>query len=155
MPLAGLENTTGSRLFVAAGEPANFLQPAVKAMTWLEIVGLVTMGPWGDTVADVAEGVVSEDRVIHTNGIRDGGTVPLVIQHRTTDAGTALLLTTDGGNTLLTFRRSYKSGDQVVAAGLIAPMRERGLGGDTIRGWTTDAKINTGLYRFTAAAWAV
>ena len=153
MPLAGLENLTGTRIYVALGEPANNLVATWKAMTWQEVVGAVSFGEWGDTETNVSEPILSEGRVIQTNGMKSGGEVPVAIQHRTTDAGSALIKTNVGTNVLMSVRKVYASGDVELATGLFSGRRMRQAAGDAIRGFTTSFRNNTALTEFTAAAW--
>lgn len=154
MPLAGLENTTGSKIFVAAGEPAAYTDSGFKAMTYSEVVGTTRFGEWGNTNADVSEGLLSENQVIHTNGTGDGGEVPIAVQHRTVDAGAAILLEKAGTNDLVTIRKVYPSGDSEMAVGIISGARFREASGDSVRGFTVNARINTKVRTATAAAWA-
>lgn len=154
MPLAGLENMSGTRIYIAAGEPANNTVATVKAMTWQEVVGAVSFGEWGDDHADVSEPILSDNRVIHTNGRADGGNVAVAVQHRTTDAGAALIKTNAGTNNLVTVRKVYASGDIEWGTGVFSGRRFRGAAGDAVRGFTTNFRVNTKIEEVTAAAWA-
>lgn len=153
MPLAGLENMSGTKIFVALGEPSAMTVTAAKALTFQEVVGAVSFGEWGDQTADVSEPTLSENRVIHTNGRADGGEVALAVQHRTTDAGSALIKTNGGANTLMTVRKVYASGDVELAVGLFSAIRFRGAAGDAIRGYTSSFRVNSRVAEITAAAW--
>lgn len=154
MPLAGLENMSGTRVYVAAGEPANDTVATVKAMSWQEVVGCVSFGEWGDDAADVAEPVLSDNRNIHTNGRLEGGAVPVAVQHRTTDAGSALIKTNANTNNLMTVRKVYASGDVEWSVGIFRGKRFRGATGDAVRGYTTNFMSNKAVLEVTAAAWA-
>ncbi|MGI3168396.1 hypothetical protein ACRARG_04540 [Pseudooceanicola sp. C21-150M6] len=157
MPLAGLENVTGSSVYVAVGEPTAETAAAYKTLfaSAEEIVGLVEFGEWGDTENDVAEGLVSEGRIYHTNGASDGGEVTITIQQRDTDAGRDIITANSGGNTLLTFFKVYSdSGDYECASGVCTSPRYRALTQDSIRGQMCTARINTAVLPITAAAWA-
>lgn len=153
MPLAGLENLTGTKIFVAVGEPASDTVSAWKALTYSEVVGAVSFGEWGDTTADVSEPTLSEGRVIHTNGMADGGEVAIAVQHRATDAGSALIKTNGGNNTLMSVRKVYASGDVELATGLFSAIRQRAAAGDSVRGYTAAFRSNTKVKEVTAAAW--
>lgn len=151
MPLSGLENLTGTTISIAVGEPGTYDTAGYKAMTWAEIVGLVEFGEWGDSNADVSEPILSEGRVIHTNGILDGGEVPVAVQHRDTDAGRDIILAQGGTNNLVSFMKTYPSGDREWGTGVVGSQRQRAASNDAIRGFTTMARINTALVRATSA----
>lgn len=156
MPLAGIENVTGSSVYVAVGEPSSEAIGDYKTLfaSAEEIVGLVEFGEWGDTENDVAEGLVSEGRIYHTNGASDGGEVNITIQQRDTDAGRDIITANSGGNTLLTFFKVYsESGDVECASGICTSPRYRPLSQDSIRGQMCTARINTKVSPFTSTAW--
>jgi len=150
--LAGLENTTGTTIYVSAGEPATYDVAGFEALTWSQVVGTVSFGEWGDSEADVSEPLLSEGRVIHTNGASDGGEVSIVIQKRTTDAGADILETKGGTNDSVSFKKIYgESGDGEYGVGVVTSAKQREAGSDTVRGFTQMARINTKVYKYTAA----
>lgn len=151
MALAGLESTTGTTISVVAGEPATFNLAGYKAMTFVPVVGVVTFGAWGDDNEDVAEPLLSEGRVIHTNGTADGGEVEISVQHRTTDAGSAVIQTNAGTNEAVSIRKLYKSGDVEFATAVISSAKYREAAGNAVRGYTVMARVNTALVKATAA----
>lgn len=153
MALAGLENTTGTKIFVVAGEPATFDLAGYEAMAFSsgQVVGTVTFGAWGDDNEDVSEPLLSEGRVIHTNGTSDGGEVELSVQHRTTDAGSDILLANAGTNDAVSVKKLYTSGDAEYATVVISGAKFREAAGNAVRGYTVMARVNTALVKATAA----
>lgn len=149
MPL-GLENTTGTTIYVAAAEPSTYDAAGYGALAWEKVVGVVSFGEWGNQESDVSEALLSEDQVIHTNGVADGGTVSVSVQHRTTDAGAEILKTNGGTNTQVSILKVYASGEGEVATGIIQSPRYREASGNSIRGFTTTAMINTKVLPLTA-----
>lgn len=150
MPLAGLENTTGSKIYVSAAEPATITIAGFQALDWEEVVGVVTFGEWGDSENDVTEPTLSEGRVFHTNGVRDGGEVSISVQHRATDAGADIVKANAGGQDVISFLKVYASGEGEFAAGILTSPKFREAGSDTVRGFTTMARINTVVLEATA-----
>ena len=155
MPLAGLESTTGVTIAVVAAEPATYDGAGYAALTFVPIVGMVSFGEWGDESNDVAEPLLSEGRNIHTNGLLDGGSVAMAIQHRTTDAGSDIIKTNGGTNTLISVKKTYASGDVEVATGVVSAFKQRAAENDAVRGYTCNLMVNTAVLEFTAAAWAL
>jgi len=155
MPLAGLESTTGTTIEAVVGEPATFDAAGFKAMAGPEtIVGIVSFGEWGDTENDVTEALLTEGRQIHQNGLSDGGEVAFGVQHRTTDAGADLVRNNSGGSQIMTIIKTYPSGDKECASGVFTSPRQRAAENDSIRGFTSNFRVNTQVYEFTAAVWA-
>ena len=153
MALAGLENTAGAKIYIAEGVPDSYAAADLADLTWVHIVGVVSFGEWGNEESDVSETVLSEDQVIHTNGIADGGSVPISIQHRTTDAGGDLVKTVGGTNDLVTLMKVYTagSGEGEVATAIITSPKRRSAEGNTVRGYTVNARINTKVTDLSAA----
>jgi|GEM_PF-959919 len=151
MALAGLESTTGTKIYVVAGEPATFDLAGYKALTPVQVVGVVTFGAWGDDNEDVSEPLLAEGRVIHTNGTADGGEVEISVQHRTTDAGSDIILANAGTNEAISIKKEYKSGDVEFATAVISSAKYREAAGNAVRGYTVMARVNTALVKATAA----
>lgn len=152
MPLSGLENTTGTKIHVAVGEPTDYTAANLALLTWAEIVGTVSFGEWGDTEADVTEPLLSEGRVIHTLGMSDGGEAQLVVQYRSTDAGSDIIIANSGANTLITILKEYgESGEGEVATGVFTSPKYRAASGDSVRGYTSLCRLNTGVTELSAA----
>lgn len=151
MPLAGLENTTGTTVYVASGEPTTYDIAGYQALNWEKVVGVVSFGEWGDSENDVSEPLLSEGRVIHTNGTKDGGEVSISIQHRTTDAGADLIKANSGGDAPVSIMKVYASGEGEIATGVFTSPKQREAGNDTVRGFTTMARVNTAVIEATAA----
>lgn len=143
MPLTGIENTTGVQIHIAVGEPTDYTAANLALLTWAEWVGVVSFGEWGDVEADVSEPALRDDRVIHTNGIADGGTTAIVSQYRTTDAGWDIADANSGGNQLVTILKKYTSGESEVATGILSSARQRPADGNTIRGRTNNFMVNS------------
>lgn len=154
MPLAGLESLTGTTIEVVVGEPATFDAAGYKALSWAQVVGTVSFGEWGDTENDVAEPLLSAGRNIHQNGLSDGGEVSISVQHRDTDAGSDIIKANGGSNTIVSIKKTYASGDVECATGVLSSHRQREGSNDTVRGYTSTARINTQVYEFDSAAWA-
>lgn len=154
MPLAGLESTTGSIIEVAVGEPATFDAAGYKALTWAQVVGIVSVGEFGDTENDVTEPLLTEGRIIHQNGLSDGGEVPFAVQYREVDAGADLIRANSGGSQIVSVRKEYpQSGDVECISGVFTSPRQRAAENDSIRGFTSIIRVNTQLYEFTNAVW--
>ena len=151
MALAGLESTTGTKIYVVAGEPATYDLAGYEGLTLVQVVGVVTFGAWGDENEDVSEPLLADGRVIHTNGTADGGEVEISVQHRTTDAGSDILLANGGTNTAVSIKKLYKSGDAEYATAVISSAKQRDAAGNAVRGYTVMARVNTGLVEATAA----
>lgn len=151
MALAGLENTTGTKIYVSAAEPATYNVAGYQGLTWTQIVGVVTFGEWGNAESDVAEPVLAEDQVIHTNGVADGGEVAISIQHRTTDAGADIVKANGGTNALVSIMKVYASGSGEVATGILTSPRYREAAGNAVRGFSTMARINTKVIELTSS----
>lgn len=155
MPLAGLESLTGAIIEVAVGEPATNDAAGFKAMTWVQVVGVVNFGEWGDTENDVTEPLLSAGRVIHTNGVSDGGEATIAIQYRDADAGADVIRDNSGGNQLVSIKKTYpESGDVECATGVFTSPRHREASNDSVRGFTSIARINTAVFEFDSATWA-
>lgn len=154
MPLAGLESTTGTTIEVAVGEPATFDAAGYKALTASAVVGIVSFGEWGDTENDVNEALLSEGRLIHQNGLSDGGEVPIAVQYRTTDAGADVIRANSGASQIVSVIKTYPSGDKECASGVFTSPRQRSAENDSIRGFTSILRVNTRVYEFTSAEWA-
>lgn len=150
MALAGLENTTGTKTFVAIGEPATFDAAGYAALTWVKVVGVVSFGEWGDSENDISEPLLEDGRVIHTNGVKDGGEVAISIQHRDTDAGYSLIKDNSGGDQIVSIKKEYKSGDIEYAAGVFTSPKQRAASGDSVRGVSVMARINTAVLEVAA-----
>ena len=151
MALAGLESTTGTKIFVVGGEPATFDAAGFGAMTiTAQVVGVVTFGAWGDDNEDVSEPLLGEGRVIHTNGTADGGEVEISVQHRTTDAGSDILLANAGTNDPVSIKKVYKSGDIEYATAVISGAKQREAAGNAVRGYTVMARVNSAVVSVSA-----
>lgn len=151
MPLAGLESTTGTTIEVFAGEPATFDLAGYKALATVQVVGVVTFGEWGDGNEDVSEPLLSEGRVIHTNGTADGGEVEISVQYRDTDAGSDILIANAGSNDPISIKKVYRSGDTEFATAVISGVKYREASGNSVRGYTVMARVNTAVISATAA----
>ncbi|QDP60557.1 MAG: hypothetical protein Unbinned338contig1000_50 [Prokaryotic dsDNA virus sp.] len=152
MALAGLENTTGTKIYVALGEPATYTAAALATLGGFEqVIGVVTFGEWGDQETDVSEPLLAEGRVIHTTGTADGGTVAISIQTRDTDAGSDIIKAAGGTNEAVTIMKVYASGDGEVATGVFMSARFRDASGNSVRGYSTSAMLNTGVTELSAA----
>lgn len=151
MPLAGLESTTGTKIYVSAAEPATHDVAGFEDLTWTQIVGVVSFGAWGDESADITEPLLSEGRTIHQNGLVDGGSVPFVVQHRTTDAGSDIVIANGGSNTIVSMKKEYASGDCEYASGVLSARKQREASNDSVRGYSTEFRVNTSVVEATAA----
>ncbi len=151
MSIIGLENTTGTKIFIAAALPASETLADYEALTMDQIIGVVSFGAWGDTEEDVSEPILAEDRLIHTNGVADGGEVAIAVQHRTVDAGRDLINLQGGTNTLVTVKKLYKSGDAEYGSGVITSPRQRDATTSSTRGFNFMLRVNTGILKATAA----
>lgn len=152
MALAGLESTTGTKIYVAEGEPTAYTAAALATLGgWEQVVGVVTFGEWGDQEEDVNEPLLGDSRVYHVTGPADGGTVPISIQTRTTDAGADIIKAAGGTNDPITIMKVYRSGDGEVATGVFTSDRQREAAGNSVRGYTTSAMINSAVTKLSAA----
>lgn len=152
MPLAGLESTTGTTIYVSAAEPATHDVGGFEDLTWTEVVGVVSFGAWGDESNDISEPLLSEGRTIHQNGLVDGGSVPVVVQHRTTDAGSDIIKANAGSNTIMSVKKVYaESGDGEYASGVFSARKQREASNDSVRGYTCNFMANTSVVEATAA----
>lgn len=154
MPLAGLEVTTGQKTYVALGEPATLDVAGFEALTWVKIAGVVSFAEWGDSENDVSEPLLEDGRVIHLNGVKDGGEAEMSIQHLATDAGSDLLKANRADpNTMFSIKKEYKSGDAEYACAVFTAPKFRAASGgsDAVRGRTVMARINSGILEATAA----
>lgn len=143
MALAGLQNLTGTELYVATGEPATYDVAGYEALSWEKVVGLVSIGAWGDSFADVNEPLLSEGRVVHTAGNADGGEVAVAIQFRDTDAGRDILRTNAGQNAAVALKKVYPNGDGEYAVAYIGGIQSREATNDSVRGEEVTAWVNT------------
>lgn len=143
MAVAGLESLTGTIIEVAVGEPATEDASGYSSLSWERVVGVVSFGEWGDTENDVNEPLLTEGRVIHMNGASDGGEATISIQHRTEDAGAALIKANSGGNQIMSVRKTYPSGDQEAAYGVFTSPKYREASNDSVRGWTAILRVNS------------
>lgn len=153
MPLAGLESLTGTTIEVVVGEPLTYDAAGYKALSWAQVVGTVSFGEWGDTQNDIAEPLLSAGRNIHLNGLTDGGEATISVQHRDTDAGSDIIKTNGGSNTIISVKKTYSNGDVECATGIFTSPRYREASNDSVRGYTAIARINTEVYAFDAATW--
>ena len=145
MALAGLESTAGTATYVAVGEPTDYTAANLANLTWEKVVGVVTFGEWGDTESDVTQPLLEDERVIHTNGVSDGGEVPITIQYRTTDAGSDLIIANSGDNAAVSVMKVYKSGEGEVATGIFTSPRYVEASGDSVRGYRTNLRVNSAV----------
>ena len=148
MPLAGIEGLTGTEIAVVAGEPTAYTKIAFEALSYQTIIGVVTMGEWGNQEEDINEPLLKDSQVIHQNGPSDGGEVPISVQYRATDPGSAILLANGGSNTVVTIRKKYVSGATEYGVGILTSPRYREASGSAIRGYTITARINTPIFPF-------
>jgi hypothetical protein len=152
MALAGLENTTGTKIYVTLGEPTAYTAAALATLGgWEQVVGVVTFGEWGDQETDVNEPLLAEGRVIHTTGVADGGSVAISIQTRDTDDGADIIKAAGGTNEAVTILKVYKSGDGEVATGVFMSPKFRDASGNSVRGYSVSAMLNTGVVELIAA----
>lgn len=93
---------------------------------------------------------MSEGRNIHQKGVKDGGEVAMTVQHRETDAGSALIKTNAGSNAIISFKKEYVSGDVEYATGVVGSPRQREATQTSIRGYTATARINTAVLEVAA-----
>ena len=151
MALAGLESTAGTATYISAAEPAGYSAAELAALTWEKVVGVVSFGEWGDSENDVTQPLLEEERVIHTNGVSDGGEVPISVQYRTTDAGSDIILANSGDNVTVTVLKVYKSGMGEVASGVLTSPRYVEASGDSVRGYRTSLRVNTAVTELSAS----
>lgn len=150
MSLAGLENTSTLKLYVAVGLPSDYTAANLASLTWQEVAGFVDVGPWGGQNAVVSEPNLSQGVMTKTSGLFDGGTVPVTVQHLTTDAGGDLIK--DNAGSAMTVIKKYLSGESEVTSGQFSDPQFRGGGGGAQnRGYISQFYVSERITELSAA----
>ena len=146
-----LQSLTGTTISISTSTPATEDQLGYEALTYEDIIGVVSFGEWGDTQNDVSEPRLSSGRVIHNNGVKDGGEVTISVQTDPADTGAVTLKATAGTQTSVTIRKRYVNGDAEYAQGVISSVRFREAVNDGIRGFSTTLRVNTAVFEVLSA----
>lgn len=90
-----MAESTGAKTKVYLGTTALTSAPDAASdftsATYTELASLMTIGQYGDNVADVSYNLLRNGRTSHIAGLKDGGTVDLVLAYNASDAGQALI----------------------------------------------------------------
>lgn len=90
-----MAESTGAKTKVYLGDTALTVTPVAAldftGATYTELKSLMTIGQYGDNVADVSYNLLRNGRTSHIAGVKDGGTVDLVLAYNATDAGQSLI----------------------------------------------------------------
>lgn len=115
----------GTKLLISAGKPATEDQAGYDLLTFTQIGGVVSVPQRGDTVTDIAEPTLSDGRVEHFNGQKDGGVLQIPIKFIEADAGQAILESGAGTNTVHTLQEVDIDGEAHFYYGRIQTLQRR------------------------------
>lgn len=75
-----MAESIASTLSIATGEPATQNKAGYEALTFVEVGSVATIGPYGDTHADITPPPdLKTGRQLHFTGAKDGGEVPVTL----------------------------------------------------------------------------
>lgn len=133
----------GTELHAVVGKPATFDAAGFAALSWVEVLGVISIPERGDTVADVNEATLKDGRVEHFAGQKDGGSLSVPIKHIEGDAGQALLKGAAGLNTTVSFKEVDIDGTVTYYYGRVAEMRRRESTTSSFKGWMASVRVNS------------
>ena len=156
-------STAGAKLYIG---PALQLGRAVheltessfSSITWTEIYGLEGLGSAGDTSEVSSTGLVNIGRVVKAKGMRDGGTMEVVMGSVPDDAGQIALIAAEKTKWNFPFKLVFDDAppggtpsERKFAALVMSAVEQFNQGNDTIKLNSTLA-INSNVVRKNAAA---
>lgn len=118
----------GSTLSLVSGTPATEDQAGYELLTFVEVGKVVSVGEVRDSSEDINFNLLKSGRTTHVNGAKDMGEIEVVIEYDSADAGYALLVAANNGNTSHSFRIQDTDSNDRYFYGLVAnlgdPARE-------------------------------
>ncbi|MEL6210012.1 MAG: hypothetical protein AAFR44_07490, partial [Pseudomonadota bacterium] len=102
---------------------------------------------------DVAEPTLDDGRVEHFNGAVDGGSLDVPFKFIEGDAGQAILIAAEAGNTTYSFAEVNPDKTAITCYyGRLGAVREREASPTGFKGFVTQARVNSKRVRFAPTA---
>lgn len=147
--------TAGSKLYIGPAYSSSVdTVTEFAALSYTKVGGVGTMGDVGDTSEIVRFAVLDENRVRKTKGVRDGGSMNVVMAYDSTDAGQAALITAYASNVAYAFK--IEGNDKLTTSGtnsltffygkVASNQQNLGGSGDTARR-TVVIEVDSDIYR--------
>ena len=139
----------GTVFKVSAAKPASHDQTGYDALTWTAVGGVVSLPERGDAVEDVSEPTLTDGRVEHFNGVKDGGVLSIPIKYIEGDAGLAILKAGAGTNTVHSFQEIHPDGEATFYYGRIKQLMRRESTPSSFKGYILEVAVNSGRFEGT------
>ncbi len=88
--MSDIITASGSRFFISGSaitSDVDTLAEFEATSVWTELGLIESIGVFGDKASDVTFAALSDGRMRHAKGVRDAGTIALVVAHDPADAG--------------------------------------------------------------------
>lgn len=149
--ISGLETLSGTKVLISPNLPASEDAAGYKGVTgWVEFTGLATWGEWGDEESDVPVKFLGTGRILHLNGLKDGGEVEFTVHYVDDDPASDLVKANEGSRTQFSVKKMYASGDSEFSYGMFTSPKYAAEDGDNVRGYRGRFRSNGKVVAATA-----
>ena len=120
--------------------------------TYTELYSLMTIGDFGDTVADVSYNRLRDGRTTHLKGIKDGGTLDLVLAYNSDDAGQAMLEGTiySSDSNLWPLKVEFADGEKHYFTFVLQSLRLAAGDGSSVKQLTATIGVSSEVFKVAA-----
>ena len=135
----------GTVCSLVAGAPATEDQAGYEALSLVTIARVLSVSEIGDSHEDQSASLLATGRVEHNNGAADGGEINVVLDGEDfTDAGLALLLAANGGNTSHSFGFKGPAQDRYIQ-GIVRNLKTSSMDTSTKASISFTIAVNTAV----------
>jgi len=140
-----MSTNIGTTLSIATGAPATEDATGYNALTWVKIVGVLTVPQIGDTQGDVTSSLLETGRVKHSNGEKTIGNLTITVKDESPDAGMTAVIAAAGAGTTHSFKAAYANGTTKQFYGLVANYQVNEASTSTEAGAQFEIRPNSAL----------
>lgn len=117
--------------------------------TYTELSALITVGDYGDDVADVSYTRLRDGRTTHLKGIKDGGSIDLVLAYDADNSGQILLESTiyQSPSNLWPLKVAYENGDIHYMTFVLRTLKNSVGDGNSVRQLTATIGISSEVFK--------
>lgn len=137
------DTSIGTTLHVAAAAPATEDQAGYEALSFTEVLGIVSIGEKGDDAEDVTVSLVKTGRVEHSIGSIDGGAMAVSAKNILADAGQVIIKAGNNNDVDHSFKMTDPDGTILYFQAKIASGKYTEKTSSAFEGYNWEVRVNT------------
>ena len=142
-----MAESIGSIISIATGQPATSDQAGYEALSFTAIGNVASIGPYGDTHADITPPPdLATGRQLHFTGTRDGGEIPIACHTEDySDAGQDAIRTANGTLPNYSFKVADPDGNTDYFYGKVVSYRQIEKSASSYEGSEFTIRVNSDI----------